>query len=249
MSSDSAQDALDAYVKSRESFAKLAPVSSALVLLMAAASRLPAWEVSSSVGWFVGSVNVGFLPIFGPIFVVGASCNVYLALRDLAELRAAAIKDTGGASSEYTKVVLRPPRGTKRRSDARFVIASRALHLWNFWVPVLAYLILMSTYFDFVRPVNDNETPRFESRSGQMVDLLVGVGGWSGFRPSLPSIQAALNERVKAAGKEDDAERLRQLARQVPWIYPPFQTWAYIGGFALLVYMSLGASQLAWSEP
>jgi hypothetical protein len=242
-------DTLEAYSKAREEFAKQAMLSSALALLAAGASRLPAWEVSSPVGWLVGTVNVGFLSVFGPILVFGAFCNVYLGLRELSDLRAAALGDSKDKHSAYAKAVLRPPRGTRRKSDSRFVIASWGLHIWNFWVPVLAYTILVSTYFDFVRPATDDSpNPRFGSRTEQIVDLLIGTGGWSGFRPNLPSIQANLADRQAEADKLVEVARLRQLARTVPWIYPPFQTWAYIGGLLLLIYMAWGAWRSAWAE-
>lgn len=244
-------DPLETYTKTRESFSKLASISTGLGLLAAAASRIPTWEVASPVGWIVGSLNVGFLPVFGPILVLGAACNVYVALREVADLRAAALGDSGGKRTQVADAILRPPRGAKRRAmrDRRLLIASWILHLWHFWVPVLSYVILMSTYFDFVRPsASADAAPVYTTRSGQIVDLLVGTGGVTGFRPSLPSIQSALEGRQKQAAKPEETARLKELSELVPWIYPPAQTWAYLGGLGLLIYMSTGAWKLGWEQ-
>lgn len=234
-------DVLEAYVAARARFGRLAMVTSGTVLLIAGVSRLPTWEVESPVSWLAGSINVGFLPIFGPIFILGAFCNVYLALRELLNLRAAAqheIKEP----SEHIEVLLSPPRGSHGHQDPRQAIAAFVLRFWNFCVPLLAYLILISTYFDFVRPIsNDDPKPVYETRSGQIADLLIGKGSWKGFRPALPSITANLSERKAASKDAKEAARLAQLSRSIPWIYPPFQTWAYIFGFILLGYMAWGA--------
>jgi hypothetical protein len=164
-------------------------------------------------------------------------------------LRTAVLRDTGVNRTEYAAVLLRPPRGSKRYRDPRFVIASRTLLLWNFWVPVLAYLILMSTYFDFVRPKpGESSVAQYDGRPRQIADLLVGLGGWSGFRPILPSIQASLAERERTAKDTVEAQRLREVAKSIPWIYPPGQTWAYLGGLGLIVYMSVGGWKLRWPD-
>ena len=242
--------AIESYAAARQNFGKLAGISSGLILAGAGASRLPTWEVSSPVGWLVGSINVGFLPIFGPILIVGAFCNVYLALHELADLRKAALDENATQRSALAEALLKPPRGAQEKpDDRRFTVASWTIRVWQFWVPVLSYVILLSTYFDFVRPVSDtNRAPRPESGVARTLDLLFGTNGWTGFRPTLPSIHDNLVARAKAAGKPEEAARLLQLADSIPWIYPPLQTWAYLLGLGLLVYMAAGATMLAWQS-
>jgi hypothetical protein len=239
-------NALQAYSVARERFRKVAMLSSGLALLMAGASRVPILEVSSPVGWLVGSVNVGFLPIFGPILVVGAFCALYTSLRELVDLRTVALEETKNNRSDFAKLLLRPPGGGALQKDRRDAAATLVMRVWNYWIPVLAYAILVGTYFDFVRPTSDQiASPMYDTRTGQVVDLIVGRGGWSGFRPILPSIQSNLAARQAAAEKREEVERLRQLAQAIPWIYPPFQTWVYVAGFVFLIYMVAGAWKIA----
>ena len=129
-------------------------------------SRLPSWEVSSPVGWLVGTVNVAFLPIFGPVLVFGAMCFTYLTLRELNEARLAIRQEQAGpAATPVGKLLVSPSGGALRprgRIEAIAVpLATAVQKLWAFAVPVLAYAILLCSYFDFVRPAeHDCETWR-----------------------------------------------------------------------------------------
>lgn len=241
-----------------DAFRQRTLVSSGIALLIAAASRLPAWEVSSPVTWLIGTVNVGFLPIFGPLLVLGTFCFTYLAARELRDLQSAAAAGTLGLApdEEHLLVLLEAAvLGAKTGSRTKrfaLTVARFFERLWCFGIPVLAYLILLASYFDFVRPkdpldVDRDEsariTWRFPERGDQRLDLLLGTGGWGGFRPLTPSIKDALLERARVA-KDDQAVRLRQVARTIPWIYPPLQTWAYLAGLFVLTFLAAEA----WRE-
>ena len=123
--------------------------------------------------------------------------------------------------------------------DRRGLIASLGLNVWHFFVPVLAYAILLSSYSEFVRPVVAGV-----ERPGRYTDLLFGTGGWKGFPGVIPSVRDNLERAAVAQEKGGDTEgavRTRQLAEAFPWIYPPFQTWAYLAGFVLTIDLMLGA--------
>ncbi len=142
---------VEAYVGEYDRFRKSTVYSSGLSLLMAAAARLPAWEVSSPVGWLVGSVNVSFLPVFGPIFVFGAFTYTYLSLLDLARLRNALL---GASFPESTQVILQTPwihfHGSPKTLPRR--VARLAAQIWCLFVPLLAYLILLASFFRSTGP-------------------------------------------------------------------------------------------------
>ena len=239
----SPKDRLDLLQAQREVLDRRVLLSSGLTLLLAGVSRLPSWEVASPVAWLVGSVNVGFVPIFGPMLVIGMFCWTFLALCELLEVRDGILRDAEVPALTRTMALAAWPR--KRLLGWGPRAAASIFKCWVLVVPIIAYATLLGSYFDFVRPTKEGcvETgkpdclqPRYQG-SGQVVDLLVGTGGWRGFRPLAPSITAALNRRAEAAGESDEeVERVRllQIAELIPWIYPPFQTLAYIAGLVFL---------------
>jgi len=232
--------ALEEYADARDRFAKTATVTSAVLIVLAGASRVPLWQLSSPVDWLSGSLNVGFLPVFGPIVVFGGACAVFLELKRVVALREAAEHEASEPRTSLASAILTDMQSTP---DRRGLIASLGLNLWHFAVPVLAYAILLSSYSEFVRPVEAGV-----DRPGRYTDLLFGTGGWKGFPGVLPSVRDNL-ERVAAAqqkgGDTEGAMRTRQLAKDFPWIYPPFQTWAYLAGFVLTIDLMLGAFLLS----
>ena len=80
------------------------------------------------------------------------------------------------------------------------------------------------------------------------MDLLFGTGGVKGFPGVLSSVRSNL-ERAAAvqaeAGDKERAARTRQLAEDFPWIYPPWQTWAYLAGFVVTIDLMVGAFALS----
>jgi hypothetical protein len=216
----------------REHLHKRTLISSGLGLLMAAASRLPTWEVSAPVQWLVGTVNVGFLPIFGPIIIFGAYCFTLLAVEEV-ETIAKVIRDTPAASD-----IERALTDSHRSRTPRDRIATVVFGLWIFVVPMLAYAILLDTYFDFVRPGKTRAESHYIDRTDQILDLLIGIGGWGSFKPVTPSITDNLKRRAGRADKKDEANRILGVAEMIPWIQVPLQTWGYIGGLGLMIFMS-----------
>lgn len=81
------------YTEERDKLLKFSLFSSGISLLLAAASRIPTWEVSSPVAWLVGTVNVGFLPIFGPIFIFGTFLYALQRRATVADLRRTLLVD------------------------------------------------------------------------------------------------------------------------------------------------------------
>jgi len=232
---------LETYVAKKDSFYKRAMLSSGLSILLAAGSRLPTWEVKSPVAWLLGTVNAGFLPIFGPIVVFGLFCSAVLALRELLDLRRCLVAQLPpGPESQTSLVLLRAPLGLEPDPGSLHLrIAQVVMALWVFIVPLVSYAILLDTYFDFVRPKSPHTLEwKYAHRGAQVTDLLIGTGGWGGFRPLAPAIQSNLDKRASDADKSEERERLRRLAKSMPWIYPPIQTWAYIGVFVLLSYLA-----------
>lgn len=235
------------YNDQKEKFIKRTFLYSVISIIMAAVSRLPSWELTSPVGWVVGNVNVGFLPIFGPIIIFGMFCYVYISLRELMKLREAVREKIDGDGNPKIKsvseAVLQPPWGLalSGNSSKSSKIAAFSIKCWMLIVPLLAYLILFFSYLDFVRPVKNQEFKMaYLERHYQVLDLFLGIGGWAGFKPMAPSIKSNLVKKIDNNQTLTLAEKkaLKDRAIDIPWIYPPYQTWAYVCGFFLLAVMA-----------
>lgn len=207
-------------------------------LLFAAASRLPTWEVASPVEWLLGTVNVAFVPVFGPIIVFGCYCFTMLALAEVIALhREISGKPDGDALErvivDHSGIVAPARNGGRER------VANYAMRFWIFLVPLIAYTILFVTYLDFVRPSSqDPLKPKFATHRQRVTDMLLGTGGWGSFRPLTPSVYDNLYKRAAAADKKEEQERLRRVAELSPYIHAPLQAWGYLLGFFLMVYMA-----------
>jgi hypothetical protein len=223
---------LEIFLDGRERLHKRTLLSSGVGLLMAAASRLPTWEVAAPVQWLVGTVNVGFMPIFGPIVIFAAYCFTLLSVEEV-ETLAEVIRRNPNASEIERALTADNPSRTSRSRIAAFVLG-----IWIFVVPLVAYAILLDTYFDFVRPGHTRAESHYTNRTDQVMDLLVGIGGWGSFKPVTPSITDNLQKRAGHADKQEEARRILGVAEMIPWIQAPLQTWAYIGGLVLMVFMS-----------
>jgi hypothetical protein len=223
---------LQILLDARERLHKRTLFSSGLGLLMAAASRLPTWEVAAPVQWLVGTVNVGFMPIFGPIVVFAAYCFTLMGVDEVETIANIIRRNPNASDIERALTDSDPPR------QPRSQIAAFVLGIWTFVVPLLAYAILLDTYFDFVRPGATRAESRYTDRTDQILDLMVGIGGWGSFKPVTPSITDNLQKRAGHADKQEEAQRILGVAEMIPWIHVPLQTWAYIGGFVLMVFMS-----------
>jgi hypothetical protein len=238
------------YEQRQEAFYRRTLWSSGFSILMAAASRLPTWEVSSPVSWLVGTVNVSFLSVFGPILILGATCFTYLSLLDLEAAKRTLTRLGETDAGDAVGIIIAPSGGVgghETRAQAwAFQLATSVQRVWVFAVPVLAYAILLASYFDFVRPATAPAAGKdhrclaseYPGRTAQIADMLLGLGGWSGFQPCTPSIRDALIGRAEQA-KAEDRQRLQALADLAPWIYPPWQTWLYLAGFGGTILLAV----------
>jgi len=228
------------YTEERDKLLKFSLYSSGISLLLAATSRIPTWEVSSPVAFLVGSLNVGFLSILGPIFTFGTFAYALQWRSRVADLRRALLADSrfdaefGQAAVENSLAAT--PKLARRRSILR-----SAGGFWLVAIPILAYTILLCSFFDLTRPAKDHpDQYQYPTRTGQIADLLLGTGGWSGFAPLAPSIHDNLKRLADEQAEAKERARLTRLAQQMPWIYPPFQTWAYVGGLLLMLWLAWG---------
>jgi hypothetical protein len=228
---------IDVFLDARERLFKRTVLSSGISLLLAAASRLPTWEVAAPVDWLLGTLNVGFVPVFGPIVIFGSYCFAMVALGEVTAVQKAlslapALTNVERAVLAHSGVGPAPDGGRQR-------IANYALRSWIFLVPLVAYIILLVTYLDFVRPsVDDPHTPMFHTHGERVTDILIGTGGWGSFRPITPSISDNLKKRAEAAEKIEEKERLKRIAALLPYIHAPLQAWGYLLGLALMIYMA-----------
>jgi hypothetical protein len=232
------KDSLSRFVEARDRFVRTAMFLSGLSILGAAASRIPTWEVRSPVEWLAGSVNVGFLPIFGPLLITFGYSYLYLAWRAvvIAARRLPAEAQEAGDPLGYG-LVLR-----LNWKDVPAALALLFLRVWAFAVPVAAFVILLATYFDFCPPPGTPEGLTAQCTPWQRVLTLgVGTSGVTGFKPRMASIQDNLRELAGRQDKMEERARLETLADLVPWIYPPWQTWIYLACLSFISYLGIAA--------
>jgi hypothetical protein len=235
-----------AYLEAKQRFIQTAAWVSILSLLLMAASRIPALAVNSPVAWLSGSFNIVMISLLGPILIFAGYCWVCLNAVDLVDLR------TSLAGSNRTTlelpvrdVLLRLPvidatpypKGTGR-------LSLRLMDGFVFVVPLLCYAVLFLGYLELVRPKANSKEWAFATRSEQITDLFFGTGGIGGFQPLNPSVSAALQQRARDAASKaaqsqpgnqsDSSGKGSDPSAEMPWIYPPWQTWAYVGGFVTL---------------
>ena len=142
-----APDPYATFGKARDRFFRTALLLSGLSILAAGASRLPTWQVSAPVGWLVGTVNVGFLPTFGPILIVFGYSYLYLTwLAVVHTWRVLPRRADHAGPLGYEFGISAGHR------DAAARLSLLVFRLWVFGVPILAHAILLSTYFDFCAP-------------------------------------------------------------------------------------------------
>lgn len=232
------------YTEERDKLVKFTLYSSGLGLLFAAASRIPTTEVSPGVAWLAGTFNVAFLSILAPIFIFGTFLHVLQRRAVVVDLRRTLLADER-FRAPFSRAALDDVDPDSKWPARRRNVLRRGFDCWLLAVPIIAYTILLCSYFDLTRPKQPGAAGyMYTSRSCQIADLLFGIGGWSGFPPLAPSIHDNLERMAKEQTDPKDAARLSRMAKQGPWIYPPFQTWAYLAGLAFMLWAAAGA----WRE-
>jgi hypothetical protein len=239
-------DPLARFSEARDRFLRTALFLSGLSILGAGASRLPTWEVQAPVEWLAGSVNVGFLPIFGPMLIVFGYGYLYLVWQAMVRTASAIPPDLRSADGPLGFELARFDGRNKRRTAAALFV----FRLWCFVVPIVAYVILLTTYADFCAPgASPDDQAALCTGTQRVLTLVVGTQGVTGFQPRLASIQDNLRDRAMGTGDADERSRLLRLSSHVPWIYPPLQTWLYLGGLVFLIYLGGGAMSGNRREP
>lgn len=199
---------IELFLDSRDRFFKRTLLSRGMSLLLAAASRLPSWEVASPVEWLLGTVNVAFVPVFGPIVIFGCSCFTMLALGEVVALHRE-ISDKPDTGTLERVIIDNSGVVSPRNGSGRDRVANYVIRFWTFLVPLIAYTILFITYLDFVRPSReDSLKPRFETHRQRVADILLGIGGWGSFRPLTPSVYDNLQKRAEATDKKEEMDGL-----------------------------------------
>lgn len=234
------------YLEAKQRFIQTSAWVSLMSLLLMAASRIPALEVTSPVAWLSGSFNIVMISVLGPILIFGGFCWVCLSAGDLIDLQTALFNGRPSAIDPQVRdVLLRLPVIDALPYPTRMGrLSLRLVDGFVFGVPLLCYVVLFFGYLGLVRPVKPDSTEwAFKTRSGQIADLVFGIGGVQGFQPVSPSVLAALRQRSSDSSAKDAAQqtepsvgahKIANAAGEMPWIYPPWQTWAYLGGFAIL---------------
>ncbi len=198
--------------------------------LLAVASRIPILFVSLPATWITGGLSVAFIWAIGPavliIFQAYALHGVAEAeqLRTLLNAQISAEADSSIADATQLGEELTP---IWRKNYPPVIHIALAVVLL---APTIAGIVLFSSYLSLVRPVNGK--PLYKSRSLQIADAMLGMGGWSGFEPIAPSLQDNLRDLEKQAEKPDKL-KYESVAQEIPWTYFPIQTWSYLVLLAL----------------
>jgi len=143
-----------AYLEAKQRFVQTAGWVSLISLLLMAASRIPALEVSSPVAWLSGSFNIVMISLLGPILIFGGFCWVCISAVDLIDLRTSLL--TNGRTTldpSVREVLLRLPAIDVTPYPGRITALSlRLMDGFVFAVPLICYLALFFGCLELVRP-------------------------------------------------------------------------------------------------
>jgi hypothetical protein len=216
------------FVRRKEAVTRLA-FCFLISALMAIASRIPDLFVSLPATWISGGLSIAFLWVLGPPVLLVLEAYAIHGLSETEQLRnllRSQLSMDADATPAVSKQIGEELTPIWRKSFPPIVHIALALVLL---APVISSGILFSSYLQLVRPENKDKT-----RTSQVIDAFLGTGGWKGFLPIAPSLQANLRN-LPAGTKDDEKLKYERLANEVPWTYFPFQTWLYL----LLLVLSL----------
>jgi hypothetical protein len=201
--------------------------------LLCVASRIPNLFVSLPAAWISGGLSVAFIWVFGPPVLIVLQAYALHGLSEAEQLRrllsSQSLIDTDStlAVGRQLGEELAPIWRKDFPPIIHLVLAAVLL------APTVTSGVLFSSYLNLARP--ENGKARYQSRTAQIVDALVGKGGWSGFLPIAPSLQDNLRILKDRATNPEEKAKYQSLAEEIPWTYFPIQTWAYL----ILLVLSL----------
>jgi hypothetical protein len=203
--------------------------------LLAVASRIPILFVSLPVTWITGGLSIAFIWAIGPAVLIVLQAYALHGVAEAEQLRTLLNAQSAAEAASSTHPVT--PLGEEltpiwRRNYPPVIHIALGVVLL---APTIAGIVLFSSYLNLVRPANGK--PLYSSRSMQIVDAMVGIGGWKWFQPIAPSLQGNLRELEKQAEKPDKV-KYESVAREIPWTFFPVQTWAYL----ILLALSLDSA-------
>lgn len=180
-----------------------------LSLALSAASRTPSWKLTGSYDVIGDVSHVGYVMVFGPLVLICMLCGFYDAVQQSEACRRSILEDLGAKATNSDRQLL-----TSLSSVAiqDFGTINRAFAVIR---PIAAVSVACLSYLILFAGYLECRRPGFQGNS--LLDLFFGIGGWSGFK----------------------AEWHRSGANGMPWIYPPFQTWAYLAGFVLALLIAI----------
>jgi hypothetical protein len=183
---------------------------------LAALARSPSFNLKLE---FVGDgkIHNGYVMVYGPLLILLLAARFFLILRNALEMRSCIIKDQQKVSEgqqQYLRVeqfMLRPPLRTAVYKPAQRRQWSAVVLDFSqiLFAPVLAVV----SYLLLLSEYFSCELPGYGG--SQTWQLMTGVDRITGYAPSW----------ARHPG-------------DMPWIYPPFQTWLYILGGIVLLMMS-----------
>lgn len=187
--------------------------------------------LSTAVIWGIGQLGIAFVWGIGPPILIVLQAYALHGIAEAEQLRRflnAKSWAEGSSAITFTKQFGEeiPPIWRKNYPPVIHIVLALVL-----LAPMIANVVLFSSYLNLVRPVNGR--PRFASRTLQIADAMVGIGGWAGFFPIAPSLQDALRSLEMRAQTPEEKLKYETEAEKLPWIYYPIQTWVYVFLLAL----------------
>lgn len=214
--------------------------------LLAVASRIPILFVSLPATWISGGLSIAFIWVIGPPVLLVLQAYALHGFAEAEQLRQLLnVQSLSGAGSAFTASQQFGEELTPiwRKNFPPILHLTLALALL---APTIASFVLFSSYLTLVRPVDGK--PAYQSRTMQVVDAMIGIGGWNGFLPIAPSLQDNLRNLENQAPKPEDKIKYEILAQEIPWTYFPIQSWTYV--FLLLLSLDsalVGAAYMTGS--
>ena len=218
------------FTRRKEAVTRLA-ICLSFSALLAVASRIPILFVSLLATWISGGLSIAFIWVIGPPVLIVLQAYALHGISEAEQLRQLLNSQSSleaGSSFTTSRQFGEELTPIWRKNFPPIIHLALALVLL---APTIANGVLFSSYLSLVRPTNGK--PVYQTRTMQIIDAMIGIGGWNGFLPIAPSLQDNLRNLENQAQKAEDKLKYESLAQEIPWTYFPIQSWAYIFLFAL----------------